>query len=171
MGEAGLTGVGRTRDLGDRACRAVSRRHGRQRPPGDGHEHVVVVVHVRTGAVACLLERPGCDPHPLVVDRCLALRASAMAFSSSWGDGGPSLALVVGFGSKLPPLVAVWCAHRRPHITICYSTSSQPAKPIIDALGTQLPGCDIAIRALSLNSPMNWRWLSVGTRKVPSELG
>ncbi len=23
----------------------------------------------------------------------------------------------------------------------------------------------------SLNSPMNWRWLSVGTRKVPSELG
>src|SRR5262249_29659511 len=27
-----------------------------------------------------------------------------MAFSSSWGDGEPSLALVVGFGSKLPPL-------------------------------------------------------------------
>jgi hypothetical protein len=24
---------------------------------------------------------------------------------------------------------------------------------------------------LSLNSPMNWRWLSVGMRKVPSELG
>jgi hypothetical protein len=26
-------------------------------------------------------------------------------------------------------------------------------------------------RALSLNTPMNWRWLSVGMRKVPSELG
>ena len=24
---------------------------------------------------------------------------------------------------------------------------------------------------LSLNPPMNWRWLSVGMRKVPSELG
>jgi hypothetical protein len=73
-----------------------------------------------------------------------------MAFSSSWGDGEPSLALVVGFGSKLPPLAAAWSAHWRPHITICYSTSSQPAKPIIDALGTQLPGCDINIGALSL---------------------
>jgi hypothetical protein len=26
----------------------------------------------------------------------------------------------------------------------------QPAKPIIDALGTRLPGCDVDIRALSL---------------------
>ena len=34
--------------------------------------------------------------------------------------------------------------------TICYSTSRQPAKPIIDASGTRLPGCDINIRALSL---------------------
>ena len=38
----------------------------------------------------------------------------------------------------------------RPHITICYSTSSQPAKPIVDVLGTRLPGCDIDISALSL---------------------
>ena len=41
-------------------------------------------------------------------------------------------------------------ARWRPHITICYSTSSQPAKPIIDSLGTRLPGCDINISALSL---------------------
>ena len=33
VGEAGLTGVGRTRDLGDRARRAIRRRHSRQRPP------------------------------------------------------------------------------------------------------------------------------------------
>jgi len=39
-------------------------------------------------------------------------------------------------------------ARWRPHVTICYSTSRQPAKPIIDALGTRLPGCDIDIRAL-----------------------
>jgi len=80
----------------------------------------------------------------------VSLRASAMAFSPSWGDGEPSLALVVGFGSKLPPLAAEWCAHCRPHITICYSTSSQPAKPIIEALGTRLSGCVVDIRALSL---------------------
>jgi hypothetical protein len=41
-------------------------------------------------------------------------------------------------------------ARWRPHITICYSTSRQPTKPIIAALGTRLPGCDIDISALSL---------------------
>ncbi len=41
-------------------------------------------------------------------------------------------------------------ARWRPHVTICYSMSSQPAKPIIDALGARLPGCDIDIDALSL---------------------
>jgi hypothetical protein len=29
----------------------------------------------------------------------------------------------------------------------------------------------IACIALSLDPPMNWRWLCVGMRKVPSELG
>jgi len=56
--------------------------------------------------------------------------------------------------NSLPPITPGWGASRgapgarpnqqparwRPHITICYSTSRQPAKPIIDALGTRLPG-------------------------------
>jgi hypothetical protein len=37
-------------------------------------------------------------------------------------------------------------ARWRPHITVCYSTSRQPAEPIIDALGTQL---DAAVDARS----------------------
>ena len=53
-------------------------------------------------------------------------------------------------------------ARWRPHLTICYSTSRQPAQPIIDALGTRLPGCDIAIRALSLviqhGPERTWDW-------------
>jgi hypothetical protein len=61
------------------------------------------------------------------------------------------LALVVGFGSKLPPLAAVWCAHWRPHITLpATARLASPAKPVIEALGTRLPGCDIDISALSL---------------------
>ena len=57
-------------------------------------------------------------------------------------------------------------ARWRPHITICYSTSSQPAKPIIDALGTRLPECDIDINALSLviqHGPERaWDWSTRG---------
>jgi 2'-5' RNA ligase len=61
-------------------------------------------------------------------------------------------------------------ARWRPHITICYSTSSQPAKPIIEALGTQLPKCDIAIDALSLvvqHGPERaWDWSIVSTIRL-----
>lgn len=55
----------------------------------------------------------------------------------------------------------------RPHITICYSTSSQPSKPIIDALSTRLPKCDINIGAVSLviqHGPERaWDWSIVST--------
>ncbi|HEX4559210.1 MAG TPA: 2'-5' RNA ligase family protein [Mycobacterium sp.] len=58
-------------------------------------------------------------------------------------------------------------ARWRPHVTICYSTSSQPAKPIIDALGTRLPKCDINIGAVSLviqHGPERaWDWSVVST--------
>jgi 2'-5' RNA ligase len=58
-------------------------------------------------------------------------------------------------------------ARWRPHVTICYSTSSQPAKPIIDALGTQLPKCDVNIGAVSLviqHGPERaWDWSIVST--------
>ena len=61
-------------------------------------------------------------------------------------------------------------ARWRPHITICYSTSRQPAKPIIDALGTRLPGCDIDISALSLviqHGPERaWDWSIVSTIRL-----
>lgn len=61
-------------------------------------------------------------------------------------------------------------ARWRPHITICYSTASQPAKPIIDALGTQLPGRDIDISALSLviqHGPERaWDWSIVSTIRL-----
>ncbi len=55
----------------------------------------------------------------------------------------------------------------RPHITVFYSTSSQPAKPIIEALGTQLPVCDINIGAVSLviqhGPERDWDWSIVST--------
>ena len=61
-------------------------------------------------------------------------------------------------------------ARWRPHITICYSTSSQPAKPIIEPLGTRLPGCDVDISALSLviqHGPERaWDWSTVGTIRL-----
>ena len=54
-----------------------------------------------------------------------------------------------------------------PHITICYSTSDQPAAPIIAALGHQLPSCNIQIDALSLviqhGPERRWDWSTAAT--------
>jgi hypothetical protein len=61
-------------------------------------------------------------------------------------------------------------ARWRPHVTIGYSTSGQPAKPIIDALGTHLPGCDIDIDALSRviqrGPERAWDWSIVSTIRL-----
>lgn len=54
-----------------------------------------------------------------------------------------------------------------PHITVCYSTSRQPAGPIITALGRNLPERQFQVRALSLviqQGPERlWDWHPVAT--------
>jgi hypothetical protein len=54
-----------------------------------------------------------------------------------------------------------------PHVTLCYSTSQQPAAPIISALGKTLPTREITIDKLSLviqhGSALSWDWRPVGT--------
>jgi 2'-5' RNA ligase len=55
----------------------------------------------------------------------------------------------------------------RPHVTLCYSTSDQPAAPIIQALGMSLPERTVAVRRLSLviqnGSELLWDWTIVGS--------
>lgn len=57
-----------------------------------------------------------------------------------------------------------------PHITICYSTSDQPAQPLIDMLGLQVPRCNIQISALNLviqhGPELRWDWSIVGTIRL-----
>ena len=52
-----------------------------------------------------------------------------------------------------------------PHITLAYSTSIQPAGPIIDALGRRLPACEIVIDRISLvmqeGAERLWNWRSI----------
>ena len=54
-----------------------------------------------------------------------------------------------------------------PHMTLCYSTSQQPAAPVIAALGRELPGCELTIDKLSLviqrGPELLWDWRPVGT--------
>jgi 2'-5' RNA ligase len=54
-----------------------------------------------------------------------------------------------------------------PHVTLCYSTTEQPAQPVITALGKQLPPCQVGIGAVSLviqNGPeRDWNWTTVAT--------
>jgi 2'-5' RNA ligase len=62
--------------------------------------------------------------------------------------------------------------HWMPHVTICYSTASQPATPIIDALALELPSRQIQINALSLviqhGPERDWNWTTVGTLRLPA---
>jgi len=52
-----------------------------------------------------------------------------------------------------------------PHVTLAYSTSVQPAGPIIAALGRELPGCEATIDRVSLVSQVGperlWNWRRV----------
>ncbi|HEX3957217.1 MAG TPA: 2'-5' RNA ligase family protein [Trebonia sp.] len=57
-----------------------------------------------------------------------------------------------------------------PHITISYSTGQQPMAPIVVALGREVPGCDITVRAVSLviqwGPERLWNWQPVGTASL-----
>ena len=57
-----------------------------------------------------------------------------------------------------------------PHMTLCYSTSQQPAAPIIAALGRTLPDREVTIDKLSLvvqhGSALSWDWRPVGTVRL-----
>jgi 2'-5' RNA ligase len=54
-----------------------------------------------------------------------------------------------------------------PHVTLCYSTSQQPAAPVIDALGKSLPESQVTIDRLSLviqhGPALSWDWHPIGT--------
>jgi 2'-5' RNA ligase len=54
-----------------------------------------------------------------------------------------------------------------PHMTLCYSTSQQPAAPVIAALGRELPGCEVTLDKLSLviqrGPELLWDWRPLGT--------
>jgi 2'-5' RNA ligase len=58
-----------------------------------------------------------------------------------------------------------------PHVTLCYSTSVQPAQPIIAALGKELPTCQASIDNLSLVAQQGtewlWNWSPVGAVSLP----
>jgi len=57
-----------------------------------------------------------------------------------------------------------------PHITISYSTGRQPMAPIAAALGREVPGCDLTVRAVSLviqwGPERLWNWQPVGTASL-----
>jgi len=54
-----------------------------------------------------------------------------------------------------------------PHVTLCYSTSQQPAAPIIAALGKSLPTHQVTIDKLTLviqhGPALSWDWRPIGT--------
>lgn len=57
-----------------------------------------------------------------------------------------------------------------PHLTLCYSTTEQPAAPVIDALGTTLPAYEVTITEMSLvvqDGPEDlWNWQVAGSARL-----
>lgn len=58
-----------------------------------------------------------------------------------------------------------------PHVTLCYSTSDQPAQPIIEALGKELPKCQVPVDNLTLvlqqEAESLWNWSPAGAVSLP----
>jgi 2'-5' RNA ligase len=57
-----------------------------------------------------------------------------------------------------------------PHLTLCYSTTQQPAAPVITALGKTLPAREVTIREMSLVvqeglEPL-WNWRIAGSARL-----
>jgi 2'-5' RNA ligase len=61
-----------------------------------------------------------------------------------------------------------------PHVTVCYSTSEQPAGPVVAALGKAIPRCCVTVSALSLvvqrGAEWLWDWLPAGLVSLPGRL-
>jgi 2'-5' RNA ligase len=57
-----------------------------------------------------------------------------------------------------------------PHVTIAYSTGRQPMAPLAEALGREVPRCDITVGAVSLviqwGPERLWNWQPVGTASL-----
>jgi 2'-5' RNA ligase len=57
-----------------------------------------------------------------------------------------------------------------PHMTISYSTGTQPMAPLAAALGREVPRCDLTVRAVSLviqwGPERLWNWQPVGTASL-----
>ncbi len=60
-----------------------------------------------------------------------------------------------------------------PHVTLAYSSAAQPAAPIIEALGPELPSCEATIRTVDLvvqNGPERlWDWCSIAELALGAE--
>lgn len=78
------------------------------------------------------------------------------------GDEGTGPAGAGVPGPRGPPVTS-WS----PHMTLCYSTSEQPAAPVIAALGQSVPSDPVTVDTLSLvaqNGPeQRWDWQVIGT--------
>jgi 2'-5' RNA ligase len=64
--------------------------------------------------------------------------------------------MITGAGEELD------CRPWIPHITLAYSTVNQPASPIIDALGRELPACKATVDSICLvnqaGAERQWNW-------------
>jgi 2'-5' RNA ligase len=97
-----------------------------------------------------------------------------------------AIGLIASPGSALAPILAAARAATRevlgpdsgdrdphewaPHLTLCYSTASQPAAPVIAEFGRTLPPCEVTVGEISLvvqdGAEDQWNWRVAGTARL-----
>jgi 2'-5' RNA ligase len=95
-----------------------------------------------------------------------------------------AIALRVSPGTALAPVLAAARTATRevlgadagdgddwvPHMTLCYSTTEQPAAPVIASLGKTLPACEVTVGEMSLvvqdGAEDQWNWRVAGTTRL-----
>jgi 2'-5' RNA ligase len=110
-----------------------------------------------TAPVAVTLSRVFYHPEAIVLDA-----SPASALSPVFDAAQAATREVIGG----PVDASAWI----PHLTLCYSTSEQPAAPIIATLGKTMPPCEVTIDTLSLvvqKGPESlWDWHRVGDARL-----
>lgn len=110
----------------------------------------------------------GTVPPPVTVERVLyhpeaiALKVSRPAALAPLRDAVTAVTSEVT-GTTPEPGETTWT----PHLTLAYSTGTQPAGPVIAEIGKTVPPCTVTVRRLSLvvqNGPENqWDWTVEGS--------
>lgn len=134
-----------------------------------GRAEQVTDLQIRQMAKIAAEHLDGVQPIPVSLGKIL-YHAEAVVLDVTPGEALAPVRAAAAAATEHVGITAVDGLDWAPHITLCYSTADQPARPIIDALGKRLPDREINIGSLSLvvqdGPERDWNWTTVATIRL-----